>query len=296
MTCRLLIGTEAGIHHLESDEVDLAGHRITSLAGDWAIADGRQLWHLDKGGPPVEVAELETVPPATCLVPIDGAVLVGTAEGHLVRVARGRTHRVDGFETVEGRAEWHTPWGGPADVRSMAMSDDVVYVNVHVGGILASLDGGITWSPTGLDIDTDVHQVIAVDRRVLAALGHGGLARSSDGGRSWTVVTDGLHASYCRAVAASGDSVLLSASTGPRTRQAGLYRGSIGGGAFERCQKGLPEWFGSNIDTGCLVLDGLTAAFGTSDGRVFVSDDAGDSWTEAGCGLPPVTAVQLSAA
>ena len=166
-----------------------------------------------------------------------------------MRVEQGVAGPVGGFDMVEGREAWHTPWGGPADVRSMALGDDAVYVNVHVGGILASPDGGVTWSPTDLDIDTDVHQVFAVEHRVLAALGHSGLASSSDGGRSWTVTTDGLHASYCRAVAASDDRVLLSASSGPRTRHAALYRGRLGGDTFERCEKGLPEWFADNIDT-----------------------------------------------
>lgn len=213
MTRQLLIGTEDGIHHLDSEVVDLAGHGITALAGNWAITDRRQLWRLDGSGPPVEVAHLDGARPATCLLAIDGTdtgtVLVGTAEGHLVRVEQGVAGPVGGFDMVEGREAWHTPWGGPADVRSMALGDDAVYVNVHVGGILASPDGGVTWSPTDLDIDTDVHQVFAVEHRVLAALGHSGLASSSDGGRSWTVTTDGLHASYCRAVAASDDRVLL---------------------------------------------------------------------------------------
>jgi hypothetical protein len=296
MTRRILIGTEDGIHHLESDVVDLAGHRITALTGNWAITDGRVLWRLVESGPPVETARLEEAPQATCLLPVNGAVLVGTAEGHLVRVEDGVAGTVGGFDTVDGRSAWHTPWGGPADVRSMALGDDVVYVNVHVGGILASPDHGVSWSPTDLDIDTDVHQVLAAEHRVLAALGHSGLASSRDGGRSWTLATDGLHASYCRAVAASGGRVLVSASTGPRTHHAALYRGRIDGDTFERCEKGLPEWFGDNIDTGSLVLDDVTAAFGTADGRLFVSDDAGDSWSEAATGLPPVRVVQLLAA
>jgi hypothetical protein len=295
MTSRLLIGTEAGIYGLESDVVLLAGHRITALAGDWAISDGRGLWHLEEDGP-VEVAQLDAGPPATCLLPIGDAVLVGLAEGHLVRVEQGGAHAVAAFETVDGRRSWHTPWGGPADVRSMATDDDTVYVNVHVGGILASVDRGVTWSPTALDIDTDVHQVLAVDHRVFAALGHSGLARSQDGGRSWRVATDGLHANYCRAVAVADGRLLLSASTGPRPRRAALYRSSIEGDTFERCEKGLPEWFNDNIDTGCLALEVTTAAFGTADGRVFVSDDAGDSWTEAAAGMPPITALQLTAA
>ena len=215
MISRLLIGTDAGIHQLDSDVVYLAGDRITALADNWAIPDGRRLWRLEDNGP-VEVARLNTGPAATCLLPMGDAVLVGTAGGPSGAGRAGVAQAVGGFETVDGRSAWHTPWGGPADVRSMATGDNIVYVNVHVGGILASLDRGITWSPTALDIDTDVHQVLAVDHRVFAALGHRGLARSQDGGRSWMVTTDGLHASYCRAVAAADGRLLVSASTGPR--------------------------------------------------------------------------------
>jgi hypothetical protein len=242
------------------------------------------------------MAEFDEGPPATCVLPLDGAVLVGTAEAHLVHVEQEAVTAVEGFDSAAGRDAWHTPWGGPPDVRSMAAGVEAVYVNVHVGGILSSLDRGLSWTPTGLDIDTDVHQVLAADHLVLAALGHGGLARSSDSGRSWTVTSRGLHASYCRAVAASDKTVLLSASTGPRTRQGAVYRGSVAGDAFERCHKGLPEWFTTNIDTGCLALDGTTAAFGIDDGSLFVSTDRGGSWTQAAAGLPPITALQFAAA
>jgi hypothetical protein len=35
-----------------------------------------------------------------------------------------------------------------------------VYVNVHVGGVLQSADGGTSWRPL-LDIEHDVHQALA---------------------------------------------------------------------------------------------------------------------------------------
>jgi outer membrane protein assembly factor BamB len=292
----LLIGTRDGVRHLDTGAVELSGHHITALATPWAITDGQSLWRLDADSPPVEVARFDGRPAATCLLPLDSAVLVGTAEGHLVRVEQATATTVEGFDRAEGRSAWHTPWGGPADVRSMASGGEAIYVNVHVGGILTSLDDGLTWTPAGLDIDTDVHQVLAVDHLVLAALGHGGLARSKDGGQSWTITSHGLHSSYCRALAASDDTVLISASTGPRTQQGALYRGSVAGDTLEQCHKGLPEWFSSNIDTRCLVLEGTNAAFGTDDGRVFVSTDTGGSWAQAAAGLPPITGLQFAPA
>ena len=121
---------------------------------------------------------------------------------------------------------------------------------MHVGGILRSDDGGATWTPT-IDIDSDVHHVTTAEGMVLAACA-GGLASSSDRGVTWTVRTDGLEAPYSRAVAVCGDVVLVSASKGPRGGRAGVYRGDLVGGAFERCTSGLPDLFDDNIDTYCL--------------------------------------------
>ena len=58
------------------------------------------------------------------------------------------------------RAEWHTPWGGPPSVFSMASLGDDLFVSVHVGGILRSSDGGQSWEAT-IDLHEDVHQVVA---------------------------------------------------------------------------------------------------------------------------------------
>jgi hypothetical protein len=99
--------------------------------------------------------------------------------------------------------------------------------------------------------------------------------------------SDGLDAPYARAVVVSGDSVLVSASTGPRGGHAAIYRGDIRGGAFERC---TAEFFDDNIDTYCLdaLNDGSYAAFGTADGRLFTSDDGGSSWRAIAEDLPAV--------
>ena len=107
---------------------------------------------------------------------------------------------------------------------------------------------------------------------------------------TWTTRSNGLEAPYSRAVAVCGDAVLVSASSGPRGGRAAIYRGDLADGTFERCTVGLPESFEDNIDTYCLdaLNDGSFAAFGTSDGRVFVSDDAGSSWRQLASDLPHV--------
>ena len=159
---------------------------------------------------------------------------------------------------------------------------------MHVGGILHTGDHGRTWNPT-IDIHADVHQVATAQGLVLAACA-GGLATSVDRGTTWTMRSEGLEANYSRGVVVCGDSVLISASNGPRGGRAGVYRGDIRGGPFERCTAGLPGWFDDNIDTYCLdaLNDGSFAAFGTSDGRLFGSEDAGSTWGELSSDLATV--------
>ena len=277
----LLVGSTGGLHRVADGHTDLGGRRVTALAGAWAIVDGRSVWHGD-----AIVEELEG-PAATCVLAEGDGALVGTAEGHLVRVPGGAP--VPSFESAPGRDRWYTPWGGPADVRSVAVAPDgALFVNVHVGGILRSVDGGGSWEPT-LDIDLDVHQVaVAPDGTVVAATAYG-LATSVDGGGSFELSDDGLHATYARAVAVAGDTVLLSVSTGPDGRRSAVYRRPLhGDGPFRRTSIGLPGTLPGNIDTFCLVADGDRAALGTVAGRVYASDDGGATWSTVAAG-PPVT-------
>jgi hypothetical protein len=292
----IIVATRGGLHSFDEGgdpRVEHAERSVTALgrAGDafWAIVDASELW-LNSGADRSHVADLVDVS-ATCVAGIGGDVLVGSSEARLFRLEAGRLEPVAAFDRAEGREAWYTPWGGPPDTRSIANWDDDIYVNVHVGGILRTDDGGTTWSPT-IDVDADVHQVTTTEDLVLAACA-GGLASSGDSGTTWTHRTEGLEASYSRAVAVCGDGVLVTASSGPRGGRAAVYRGALTGGAFERCRTGLPEWFDDNIDSHCLdaLPDGSFAAFGTSEGRLFETRDQGATWTERASGLAKVQRV-----
>jgi hypothetical protein len=289
----ILVATRDGLHMFDQRALEVAvrhaGRPVTAVVRDgpqlWAIVDGAEVWYAPEGTWE-HVATLEGHA-ATCIAMTD-AIHVGTSEARLFRLSDGTLEPVEAFDAAEGRDSWFTPWGGPPDTRSISEWGDDVYVNVHVGGILHTSDGGATWNPT-IDIDADVHQVATAEGLVLAA-GARGLSASTDRGATWSLRTEGLEARYARAVVVCGDRVLVSASNGPRGGRSGVYRGGLVSGAFERCRAGLPEWFDDNIDTYCLdaLNDGSFAAFGTSDGRVFGSDDGGAQWRELLTGLPPV--------
>jgi hypothetical protein len=279
----LLVGTSEGLMSLteRGSERELAAQPVTGLSGAggdwWALAGERRLlrgdghtWH-----------EVQTVdgPAATCVGVTSAGTLVGTAEGHLWRFDGDRLRIVDGFENAASRDDWYTPWGGPADVRSLCESDDGIFVNVHVGGILRSSDGGTSWRPT-IDIHADVHQVIAGGRRgqLLAATARG-LGVSDDAGATWRFHTAGLPATYLRAVAVSGGSILVTASSGPGGSRSGVHRTSLDADRpFQQCDGGLPADFGKNIDTHCLAASGERVAIGAPQGTVHWSPDGGGTW------------------
>ena len=295
---QVLVGTDQGIHDVSGDAAHLGSRTVTALAREtgrwWALADGREVL-ADPIGPDPKVEAGLDGSSGQCLLASRHGLLVGTSEAGLLKLEGGSLKRVPGFDRVPGRDGWYTPWGGPPDTRSMAEdTDGTLYVNVHVGGIPVSADGE-SFRPT-IDVDADVHQVLAhpvQHGRAFAATAMG-LAETTDAGSTWSFQELGLHARYCRAVAVAGDVLMLSVSTGPRGGRSALYRRPLAGGAFERCERGLPQWFDRNINSHCLAGSGALAAFGTDDGRVFVSEDGGSTWREVRSGLSPVRCVVIA--
>ena len=287
---RVLVGTADGLHRFDSSGNRLGTEHkdsaVTALTPEgwelWAVLDGTELWHTAGVDWWFHVADSENLR-LNCIADTRAGVVAGTAQAGLLRVAGDGLERIASFDEIEGRGEWFTPWGGPPDVRSVTEDGDTVYANVHVGGIVRSQDHGDSWAPT-IDIRADVHQVRTGHGRVYAATARG-LAFSSDRGDTWSFNGEGLHAEYCRDAAVCGESVLLSASAGPRGGQAAVYRGAPDGSKLERSTK---EDFDGNLDTYCLdaLPDGKLAAFATENGRVFTSEDEGTSWSELASGLP----------
>jgi len=289
----ILVGTTRGLYRISQWPELLHIEPIQDLAGDYVLVVG---FGVQKGATFTD--EYIDVPGATSLLWTGSDLLAGTQGAHLVRVGvdGGANQPVTSFDDVKGRDRWYQPHGGPPAVRTMAADGEGrLYVNVHVGGIVRSDDGGRSWQPT-IDIDVDVHQVITVPGapgRVLAATARG-LATSDDYGKSWKIVDEGLHATYARAVAVSDDMVFLSVSEGPDGKKASVYRRPLAGTRrFGKVRGGLPELFSGNVDSGCIAASGKTIVVGAPDGRIHRSVDNGLKWHQLTTGLPPVTRIQL---
>ena len=296
---RILVGTDDGLREVGLDGIEgprsHAGRTVSALGaeypGTWVILDGSEIWRVGDGSW-ARRGSLNGVR-ANCFADTRAGYLVGTSEAHLYTVEDDGVRLAEPFEQVKDRDRWYTPWGGPPDVRSLTEDFDVVMANVHVGGIVRTLDEGASWEPT-IEIDADVHRVWARDGLVSAATAWG-LAQSTDRGDTWQFRDEGLHASYCRAAAPCGEAVLVSASNGPRGGRSALYRGAKAAGPLERCREGLPEWFDDNIDTYLVAAseDDDAVAFGMRDGRIFLSHDTGATWDLVATDLPAVQCLSV---
>jgi hypothetical protein len=287
-----------GVFSIGDDGVEheLPGESVGGLAADGrggalAIVGGGELRRRTSDG--TWNAILTGASGLACCVAVGGAIYVGTDDARVWRIdASGCAEPLPGFDACPGREAWYAGqalvngalMGPPLGVRSMAATaDGALLANVHVGGIARSSDRGATWTPT-IDIDADVHEVRAHPRRpeiAVAAAGEG-LCTSGDGGVTWSVATDGLHAKYCSAVALVGDDVLIAAATDHFANEGAVYRRSVlGDGALHEIGGGFPKRMGGIADTGCIAGLGGAIAIADRMGSVYWSRDAGVSWATA---------------
>src|SRR5258706_3543333 len=226
-----------------------------------------------------------------CCVAVGDVIYVGTDDARVLRLdAEGALEPLRGFDVVAGRETWYAGSavingqrvGPPLGIRSITATPDgaVLLANVHVGGIPRPTDGGATWPPT-INVDSDVHEVRAHPSRpgLVMAASAIGLCTSRDGGMTWDVEGEGMHASYCSAVAFLGDDVLVCAAVDHFAAQAAIYRRRVDGHDSLVAIGGLPAWIDGIADTRCIATAGSAAALAGQEGNVYLSADTGRSWS-----------------
>ena len=293
------------------DTVDqeLRNQSVGALAPDGrggalVLVDGRSLCRRAPGGVWSTIATTEL--DLACCVTVGDVIYAGCDDASVVRVgADGVLERLRGFDAVAGRDTWYAGSavingqrvGPPLGIRSITATPDgaVILANVHVGGIPRSTDGGMTWQPT-IAIESDVHEVrVHPDRPgIVMAASAIGLCSSHDSGATWNVEQEGLHASYCSAVAFAGDDVLVSAAVDHFAEHGAIYRRRVDeDGPLVAVAGGLPAWIDGIADTRCIATNGSAAAIADQKGNLYVSADTGRTWSRRADGLPTPSSVLI---
>ena len=264
--------SEEGILDFNGESIrDVPFQSASVIAGDVGqdqlsiIANDHEVWTYASGTWNQQVSTDVTLN-CVCWTP-DNRLLVGTERARLAWVVDGELNFIDGFDAVPERKLWKTPWGGPPDVRSLAVSTDgTIYANIHVGWVVRSRDGGETWENLQEGLEMDVHQVAThpSDPATVFAATARGFYLSRDYGDTFTHQRSGMPYYYQR---------------GPHSRvDAQLYRSDDAGENWVLVS-GLPEQIGENIDTFQIItVSGAKALVVVDDTTLYQTDDLGLNW------------------
>jgi len=149
------------------------------------------------------------------------------------------------------------------------------------GGVFKSVDGGASWSDTGL-VNVPI-STLTIDPTAPATIYAGttgnGVFKSIDGGASWTATSFGLTNAYIEA--------LIINPTSPLT----VYVGTVRDGVFKSTNGGI-SWTASNTGlinafVPALAIDPVTprTVYAGANGKVFKSTDGGAHWVVRSSGL-----------
>ncbi len=194
-----------------------------------------------------------------------------------------------------------------------------IFIAISAAGVFRTDDGGETWRPVnrGLrsqyipDPDAEVgHCVhrIAMHRsrpNVLFMQKHWDVMRSDDAGESWHEVSGNLPTDFGFPIEVHAHEpetiyvvpIKSDSEHFPPEGKLRVYRSRTGGHEWEPLTRGLPQRdCYVNVLRDATAVDSLDSCgvyFGTTGGQVYVSPDAGDSWTPIVSHLPAVVSVEV---
>lgn len=254
-----------------------------------------------------------------------GVVWCGTLPGGLFRSDDG------GDSWALNRTLWDDPrreewFGGGADqpgIHSVCVDprdSRHVVIGVSCGGVWTTRDGGGTWTLGGKGLRAefmpperqfdqnvqDPHLVAqcAAHADAMWVQHHNGIFRSTDGGESFTEISDVQPSVFGFAVAAHPKDAnvawfvpaIKDEKRYPVDGRVVVTRTRDGGRTFETLSRGLPQEHAYDlVFRHALDVDdsGDCLAFGSTTGSLWVSDNGGGSWQTLSLNLPPIYAVRF---
>jgi photosystem II stability/assembly factor-like uncharacterized protein len=209
----------------------------------------------------------------------------------------------------------HTIMPDPGNTRRL-------FVAISTGGVYRTDDGGASWQPRNVGVRAQflppeqrypefgqcVHKIAghASNPNRLFLQNHWGLYRSDDGADSWNDIANGVPSDFGFALSVDPHEpntafiIPLESDEFRCTPEAKLrvYRTRNAGESWEPLTEGLPQE--NAFET--VLRDGMSTDklkptgiyFGTRNGKLFGSRDAGDSWQVIEADLPPVVCVKTA--
>jgi hypothetical protein len=229
---------------------------------------------------------------------------------------------VDGLWNHPQRPKWQ-PGGGGLCLHTILLDPEQpgrIRIAVSSGGMYVTEDAGSTWRPSNKGVRAEflpdkypefgqcVHKVAQAKRKPerMFLQNHWGLYKSDDRGETWTDVANGVPSDFGFAMAIHPEDpdcawiVPLESDEFRCTPEGKLrvYRTRDAGAHWQPLSTGLPQDGAyETVLRDALAVDGLDPVgvyFGTRGGKLFASADAGESWTAAFDGLPPVISVKTA--
>ncbi|MEP6645250.1 MAG: exo-alpha-sialidase [Acidobacteriaceae bacterium] len=194
-----------------------------------------------------------------------------------------------------------------------------IYIAISAAGAFRSDDAGASWKPInrGLlskyipdpnaEVGHCVHHIAMNPSRpgVLFMQKHWDVMRSDDAGDSWQKISGNLPTDFGFVIDVHAHEpetiyVVPIKSDGEHYVHEGklrVFRSRTGGNEWEPLTKGLPQKdCYVNVLRDAMAVDSLDKCgvyFGTTGGQVYVSPDAGDSWSSIVRDLPAVLSVEV---
>ena len=192
----------------------------------------------------------------------------------------------DLFYSTNGGASWRklTRLREDLGITSVALISDALYIGRPEKGIFRSDDGGESWTPINDGLNYVDVQRLMTSEKALFAKTPDGIFRLKAGANSWTklVIVDAWKLNTAESkitgFAVAGDIIYAATADGDllRSRDMGDWWKSI------KPKKSIRYFDGELAAVGNTIFH---IGSGSSDGRVFRSNDGGGSWTMFNTGL-----------
>ena len=219
-----------------------------------------------------------------------------------------------GVKETKGREKWSFP-SPPHQAHVKTMTIDprdprVIYAGVEQGDLLKTSDGGANWrvlddysKPSDWTY-RDIHLVIVhpENSRELYMTTGMGLYRSLDAGETWKLIIDNSfrigYPDHLIVSPRDGNTMFMAgAGENPGTWRASrsaagtIARSRDRGVSWTDASKGLASDRRPNIEAMSLAAHpgGFALFAGDTDGAVYASEDAAETWTRIASGLAPVS-------